>query len=132
MKATMLQSVFPTDTNPQGNLFGGQLVAWMDTAAGVAAMRHSQSTVVTARIDNIDFKVPVYVGNIVELVATVISVGRTSMVVEVVVTREDPYHQTKQLTTKGRFTMVALDNEGHPKAVPALPAGSEAPSADAD
>ncbi len=132
MKATMLQSVFPTDTNPQGNLFGGQLVAWMDTAAGVAAMRHARATVVTARIDHIDFKVPVYVGNIVELDARVTRVGRTSMVVEVMVTREDVYAQSKQLTTRGRFTMVAIDNEGHPKPVPALPAGSEGTSADAD
>ncbi len=120
MKATMLQSVFPTDTNPQGNLFGGQLVAWMDTAAGVAAMRHARATVVTARIDNIDFTVPVYVGNIVELVATVTKVGRTSMVVEVVVTREDPYRQTRQLTTTGRFTMVAIDDHGKPVPVPPL------------
>lgn len=121
MKATMLQSVFPTNTNPQGNLFGGQLVAWMDTAAGVAAMRHAQATVVTARIDHIDFKVPVYVGNIVVLSAEVIRVGRTSIVVEVTVTREDPYKQTKQLTTKGRFTMVAIDDEGRPREVPPLP-----------
>lgn len=121
MKATMMQSVFPTDTNPQGNLFGGQLVAWMDTAAGVAAMRHAQGTVVTARIDHIDFKVPVYVGNIVVLAAEVVTVGRTSMVVEVVVIREDIYNRTKELTTRGRFTMVSIDDDGRPKPVPPLP-----------
>lgn len=120
MRALMIQSVFPTNTNPRGNLFGGQLVAWMDTAAGVAAMRHAQGTVVTASIDNIDFKVPVYVGNIVVLAAEVVKVGRTSMVVQVVVTREDVYHQTKELTTMGHFTMVSIGDDGRPRTVPPL------------
>ncbi len=119
MHAVLLESVFPQDTNPQGNLFGGQLVAWMDKAAGVAAMRHARRAVVTAKIESIEFKVPVHVGNLVTLDARVASVGRTSMVVQVVVTREGVYGTDNELTTTGRFTMVAVDADGRP--TPVLP-----------
>ena len=120
MKATLLESVFPTDTNPQGTLFGGQLVAWMDKAAGIAAMRQARRTVVTAAIENISFKVPILVGDLVELKALVVSVGRTSMVVEVEVFREGPFGTDRELCTVGRFTMVALDEDRRPTPVPAL------------
>lgn len=120
MKATLLESVFPTDTNPQGTLFGGQLVAWMDKAAGIAAMRQARRTVVTAAIENISFKVPIQVGDLVELKARVVSVGRTSMVVEVEVFREGPFGADRELCTIGRFTMVALDEDRRPTPVPRL------------
>jgi len=120
MHAVLLESVFPQDTNPQGNLFGGQLVAWMDKAAGVAAMRHARRAVVTAQIDRIEFKVPVHVGNLVTLDARVVRVGRTSMNVEVIVTREGIYGTENQLTTVGHFTMVAVDADGRPTPVLAL------------
>lgn len=120
MRATLLESVFPTDTNPQGTLFGGQLVAWMDKAAGIAAMRRARRTVVTAAIENITFKVPIFVGDLVELDARVVSVGRTSMQVEVEVFREAPYGTDRQQCTVGRFTMVALDDQHRPTPVPEL------------
>lgn len=120
MRATLLESVFPTDTNPQGTLFGGQLVAWMDKAAGIAAMRRARRTVVTAAIENITFKVPIHVGDLVELDARVVSVGRTSMQVEVEVFREDPFGGERMPCTVGRFTMVALDDERRPTPVPEL------------
>lgn len=120
MKATLLESVFPTDTNPQGTLFGGQLVAWMDKAAGIASMRQARQTVVTAAIENISFKVPIFVGDLVELKARVVSVGRTSMIVEVEVFREGPFGTDRELCTVGRFTMVALDENRRPTPVPPL------------
>lgn len=118
MRATLLESVFPTDTNPQGTLFGGQLVAWMDKAAGIAAMRRARGPVVTAAIENITFKVPVNVGDLVELDARVVSVGRTSLRVEVEVFREDPFGVDRMPCTVGRFTMVALDDQHRPTPVP--------------
>ncbi len=121
MKATLLESVFPNDTNPQGTLFGGQLVAWMDKAAGIAAMRRARGQVVTAAIENIEFKVPILVGDLVELNATVVGVGRTSMRVEVEVFREGPYGVDRELCTIGRFTMVALDENRRPTPVPPPP-----------
>ena len=69
MEARLLESVFPTDTNPQGNLFGGTLMAWMDKAAGFAAMRRSRSTVVTRAIEDIAFQVPILQGELVEIYA---------------------------------------------------------------
>jgi acyl-CoA hydrolase len=121
MEARVLQSVFPTDTNPRGRLFGGQMVAWMDKVAGYAAMRHARNVVVAAAIERIEFRVPVEQGDLVELVARVESVGHTSMRVLVEAFREDPLDGTRELCTSGRFVMVAVDESGRPVPVPPLP-----------
>jgi acyl-CoA hydrolase len=119
MEARLLESVFPTDTNPMGNLFGGTLVSWMDKAAGVAAIRRARMTVVTAAIENIEFQVPILQGDLVQLHARVLSVGRTSMRVRVEVHRERPRENTRELCTVGHFTMVAMGSDGRPTPVPA-------------
>ena len=121
MEARVLQSVFPTDTNPRGRLFGGQMVAWMDKAAGYAAMRHARNVVVAAAIEGIEFRVPVQQGDLVELVARVESVGTTSMRVLVEAFREDPISDTRELCTSGYFVLVAVDDAGSPVPVPPLP-----------
>ena len=121
MQARLLESVFPTDTNPRGNLFGGTLVSWMDKAAGFAAMRRARSTVVTAAIEDIAFSVPIVVGDLVEVSARVVSVGRTSMRVRVEVSREDPIAGTSELCTVGHFTMVAIGPDRRPVPVPPEP-----------
>ena len=72
-----------------GTLFGGQALAWMDKAAFVAATRFARRTVVTARSEQVDFHVPVRQGQLVELVARVIEVGRSSMQIEVELHAED-------------------------------------------
>ncbi len=123
MEARVLESVFPTDTNPRGRLFGGQLVAWMDKAAGYAAMRHARNVVVTAAIDHIDFRVPVRQGDMVELIARVVGVGRTSMRVQVDVHREDAIAGTRLLCTTGVFTLVSVDEAGTPVPVPPISPG---------
>jgi acyl-CoA hydrolase len=115
----MLESVFPTDTNPRGRLFGGTLVAWMDKAAGYAAMRRARNVVVTAAIERIDFRVAVRQGDLVELVATVESVGRSSLRVRVDVYREDPIAESRELCTSGHFVVVAVDEAGRPAPIPA-------------
>jgi acyl-CoA hydrolase len=74
--------------------------------------------VVTASIDSIDFKVPIKQGDIVELVARVERVGRTSLRVRVEVKREDPMDGSRELCTVGYFTMVAVGEDGRPKPVP--------------
>jgi acyl-CoA hydrolase len=118
MQARLLESVFPTDTNPRGNLFGGTLVSWMDKAAGFAAMRRARSTVVTAAIEDIAFSVPIVVGDLVEVHARVVSVGRTSMRIRVEVSKEDPIAGTSELCTVGHFTMVAIGPDRRPVPVP--------------
>lgn len=118
MEARLLESVFPTDTNPRGNLFGGTLVSWMDKAAGYAAMRRARSVVVTAAIEDIAFNVPIVQGDLVEVFARVVSVGRTSMRVRVEVSKEDALEGTTQLCTVGHFTMVAVGADRRPVPVP--------------
>jgi acyl-CoA hydrolase len=118
MEARLLESVFPTDTNPQGNLFGGTLMAWMDKAAGFAAMRRSRSTVVTRAIEDIEFQVPILQGDLVEVHARVVSVGRTSMRVRVEVSREDPRAGVSELCVVGHFTLVAMGPDRTPMEVP--------------
>lgn len=117
----MLESVFPTDTNPRGNLFGGTMVAWMDKAAGYAALRHARSAVVTAAIDRIEFAVAVQVGDMIELEAVVTKVGRSSMEIRVEAWREPLDGSERELCTRGEFTLVSIDDNGKPHPVPPLP-----------
>jgi acyl-CoA hydrolase len=114
VEARLLESVFPTDTNPRGNLFGGTLVSWMDKAAGIAAMRRARNVVVTAKIEDIEFRVPIIIGDLVEVNATVESVGRTSLRVRVDVSKEDPLTGVSELCTTGNFTLVAIGPDRKP------------------
>jgi acyl-CoA hydrolase len=121
-EARMLKIVFPDNTNHMGTLFGGQALAWMDEAAFIAAARYSRRTVVTARSEQVDFKLPIRQGHLVEVVARVVEVGRTSMQVEVEVIAEDLLDGERELCTRGRFVMIALDSRGRPVGVPQLAA----------
>ena len=116
-EARFWEIVFPDHTNHLGTLFGGQALAWMDKAAFVAATRYARRTVVTARSEQVDFHVPVRQGQLVELVARVAEVGRSSMQIDVELQAEDALAGTRQLCTRGRFTMIALDEAGKPAAV---------------
>lgn len=113
--------VFPDHANHLGTLFGGQALAWMDKAAFLAATRYARRTVVTARSEQVDFHVPVRQGQLVELVARVAEVGRSSMRVDVELHAEDPHAGTRELCTRGRFTMIALAVDGTPVAVASPP-----------
>lgn len=109
--------VMPNDTNPLGTLFGGRAVEWMDIAAGLAAMRLSHKYAVTASIERLDFRVPIVSGDIAVVEAKVISVGRSSLVVNVDVFRDDPQDSIRELCTSGLFHMVALDANRKPAPV---------------
>jgi len=117
----MVYPVFPGETNHYGTLFGGTVLAWMDQAAFVAATRHAKRKVVTVHADAVDFKRPVPLGAIVELVARVAGVGRTSMRVEVEMWVEPIQEgETPYLAAEGGFVLVALDERGRPVPVPPL------------
>ncbi|MGY1423975.1 acyl-CoA thioesterase [Lysobacter sp. A289] len=120
-EARMTEIVFPDHTNHLGTLFGGQALAWMDKAAFIAASRYARCTVVTARSEQVDFHTAVNQGALVQLVARVIATGRTSLQVEVEMHAEDLHSGQAQLATRGRFTMVALDDSGRPTPVPPMP-----------
>ncbi len=119
MSATSLQSVFPQDTNSQGNLFAGTLVGWMDRCAAYAAMRQARGNVVTAAMDEITFRVPIVQGDLVEIQAVVESVGTTSVRVKIDVWRERIEDGARELCVVGHFTLVAVGRDGRPVAVPA-------------
>lgn len=119
-EARLLEIVFPDHANHLGTLFGGQALAWMDKAAFIAASRYARRTVVTARSEQVDFRVPVRQGQLVELVAKVAGVGRSSMKVEVELFTEDLHSARRELCTTGHFVMIALDEDGKPATVSPL------------
>ncbi|AER54798.1 thioesterase superfamily protein [Pseudoxanthomonas spadix BD-a59] len=121
LQARLLHMVFPDHTNHLGTLFGGQALAWMDMAAFIVASRYARTTVVTARSEQVDFRQPIRKGDLVEVVASIVKVGRSSMNVDVEVITEDLLSGERKLCTRGRFVMIALDPLGRPTAVPALP-----------
>lgn len=109
--------VFPTDVNHYGTLFGGKAVAMMDVVASIAAMRAAHKPVVTASIDRIDFKEPIRQGDLVETIARVVKIGRTSITVEVELWRVLADSGRRRLSTVGKFVMVAVDRRGRPTPV---------------
>jgi acyl-CoA hydrolase len=109
--------VQPADANEHGTLFGGEAMRFMDEAAGVAAIRYARGLVVTAHVDAIDFHAPVPIGVFLEASARVIAVGRTSMTVEVILEAEDRNTAARNVTTSGRFVLVAVDTHGRPRPV---------------
>jgi acyl-CoA hydrolase len=119
-EARLIEMVFPEQTNHYGTLFGGQALALMDKAAFIVASRYARRTVVTASSEKCDFHVPIRQGQLVELVTRVIATGRTSITVEIDMYSEDLLSGDRQLGTRGRFVMVALDAHGKPAVVPQL------------
>lgn len=119
-EARLVEMVFPEQTNHYGTLFGGQALALMDKAAFIVASRYARRAVVTASSERCDFHVPVRQGQLVELHARVTHTGRTSMTVEVELFSEELLTGARQLATRGRFRLVALDADGKPTAVPTL------------
>jgi len=118
--AVMSQFMTYQDTNVAGNVHGGVIMKLIDTAAGVAAVRHARANVVTASIDRLDFHHPVFVGNVLTLRANINLVGRTSMEVGVRVETENPVTGERRHTASAYLTYVALDRNGRPTPVPPL------------
>jgi acyl-CoA hydrolase len=113
-EARMAKVVAPGTTNSYNTLSGGTLLGWMDEIAAVAASRFSRYPVVTASLDRIDFKHPIPAGSIVELVARVTRLGRTSVQVTVDVYVEY-LHTTERLhAVTGQFVMVAIGEDKKP------------------
>lgn len=111
----------PADTNPSGDIFGGWLLAQMDIAAGTVAYDRARGRVVTVALDAMAFHAPVYVGDLVSCYAEVVRVGRTSLTLQVEAWARRGRSGEEVKVTEGRFTMVAVDEEGRPRAVPTYP-----------
>lgn len=116
----MTQIVLPNDTNPLGNLFGGQLLAWMDLASSVASKRHSEGIVVTASVNNVSFKTPIPLGSVVTLEAKVTRSFNTSMEVFVDVWVEDRSGKNRTKVNTAIYIFAAVDEMGKKRQVPEL------------
>jgi acyl-CoA hydrolase len=112
----------PEHANPAGNVHGGEIMKLMDHAAGIVALRHARTNVVTARVDNLEFHHPVRIGNLVTCEAHLTFVGKSSMEVSVTVSVEDLFREEEEnrVALTALFTMVALDRDGKTVAVPPL------------
>ena len=109
-----------TDANSAGNVHGGTIMRLADEAAALAAIKHARKRVVTVGMDRMNFMVPIYVGDLVTLSATVNAAWKTSMEVGVRVEAENPRTGERRRTNTAYITLVALDEVGKPAAVPPL------------
>ena len=118
--AITTEIVLPNDTNTLGNLFGGQLLAWMDVIASVSAHRHCKRVVVTASVNNVSFQKPINHASIVTLEAKVSRAFNSSMEIFVDVFVEDNLTGAKEKCNEAIYTFVAVDQNGGPIQVPEL------------
>ncbi|MDX1650849.1 MAG: acyl-CoA thioesterase [Brumimicrobium sp.] len=113
----IFKAVFPNTTNHYDTLFGGTALQLMDEVAFICATRFSRLKVVTVSSDRVDFKKPIPSGTLVELVANVQKVGKTSIVVGVDIFVEEMYSEKRERAVHGTFTMVAVDDNKNPVSV---------------
>lgn len=119
-RCRMNELVLPNDTNKLGNLMGGRLLHFMDICGAIAAQRHSNRTVVTASVDNVDFRSAIRLGEVVVLEAVVNRAFTTSMEVEINVWAEDPSTGAQRRSNRAFYTFVAVDQSGQPIPVPPI------------
>ena len=112
--------MIPSYANFGGKIHGGILLSLMDKAAYACAAKHAAGYCVTVSIDNVEFRAPVDVGNLVSLNASINYVGRTSLVVGIKVIAENIETGEIRHTNTSYFTMVAKDKAGIPREVPVL------------
>jgi acyl-CoA hydrolase len=118
------QLMMPQHSNNLDNVFGGVILAMMDTAAAVSAIRHARASCVTVSVDRVDFREPIHVGELVIMKCSVNFVGRTSMEVGVRVEAEHLLTGVRRHTNSCYLTYVAIDRAGRPIEVPRLVAES--------
>lgn len=114
------QAMAITDANLAGNVHGGVIMKLVDTAAGLAAVKHCRARVVTVAMDEMVFIEPVYLSDVVTLQAQVNDVGRTSMEVGVRVEAENTLSGERRHVSTAYLVFVALDEHGRPLSVPLL------------
>jgi len=111
----------PNDTNPLGNLMGGNLMRWMDVAGGVCAGKHCEAHVVTASVDHISFAAPIHVGNVITLTATITRAFNSSVEVYIEVHVAEITGKNVKKSNHAYMTFVALDSDSRrPQKVPEL------------
>src|SRR5690554_5909270 len=116
-EARIFKGVFPNTTNHYDTLFGGTAMHLMDEVAFITATRFAKKMLVTVSSDRIDFNKPIPAGTIIELIARVSHVGRTSLKVSVRVMVEKMYEEFREEAITGTFTFVAIDEDKKPIAI---------------
>lgn len=119
-RVEMAQVMLPVDANLAGNVHGGSIMKLIDAAAGIAALRHCRTNVVTASMDRLDFHGPVFVGELVILRASINYAGKTSMEVGVRVEAENLLTGEVRHTNSAYLTMVAMGKNRRPIKVPKI------------
>src|SRR6201992_1709072 len=107
----------PADTNQNGDIFGGWLLSQMDLGGGVFASKTTKSRTVTVAIEAMNFRKPVFVGDLVSVHAHLVRGGRTSVTVALAAWVLRRKEMRPILVTDGNFTYVAIDDQGHPQAI---------------
>jgi acyl-CoA hydrolase len=123
---TMTEYVLPTHANALGNVFGGQILAWMDLCAAICAQRHTGQMAITAGVDELSFEKPIKIGQVVRLEARVTAAFRSSVEILVEVEGEDARSGARWPCVTAFVTYVAVDEGGLPTQVPPLDVTSDA------
>lgn len=110
--------VLPNDANTMGNLFGGQLLKWLDMNCAISASRHTNRICVTAAVNNVSFDVPIKLGDLVTIKSHVSRAFRTSMEVWADVWTEDQVSGKLTKCNSAIYTFVAMGPDGKPAQVP--------------
>ncbi len=121
----MTELVLPQHANAIGTAFGGVIMSWIDICSSIAAKRHCGRVCVTARVDALEFKAPIKVGDVVRLTARLNAAFGTSMEIAVRVEREHGTTSDRALCADARATFVNIGDDGKPCRVPPLLAESE-------
>jgi len=116
----MNELVLPNDTNTLNNLMGGRLLHWMDIASAISAQKHCNRIVVTASVDNVSFKAPIKLGDVISIEAKVSRAFTTSVEVRMDVWAENIPSGTRVKSNEAYYTFVALDSDGNTVKVPEL------------
>jgi acyl-CoA thioesterase YciA len=116
---TLRTMAMPADANPAGDIFGGWVMAQMDLASGISAAERAKGRVVTAAVKEMAFALPVKIGDTLSIYTEIERVGRTSITLCIEAWATRARYNKMEKVTAGTFIMVALDENGQPKPVPA-------------
>ncbi len=116
---TLRVVAMPGDVNALGSVFGGWIMAQVDIAASIPAIRHAQGKVATRAVNSFEFREPLFVGDVVSFYADLVRTGKTSLTVDVEVYAERLRQGARQSikVTQAQLTFVALDEQGRPRSI---------------
>ena len=116
---TLRVVAMPADVNALGSVFGGWIMAQVDIAASIPAIRHAKGKVATRAVNSFEFREPLFVGDVVSFYADLVRIGKTSLTVDVEVYAERLRQGARQSikVTQAQLTFVALDEQGRPRSI---------------